>query len=32
MPYGERHGGIKDPCGKYLVVATHIADMPAEGL
>lgn len=30
MPYGERHGGIKDPCGNIWWVATHIADMPPE--
>jgi len=27
MPYGERHGGIKDPCGNIWWVATHIADV-----
>ncbi len=30
MPYGERFGGIKDPCGNIWWVATHIADLPAE--
>jgi len=30
MPYGERHGGIKDPCGNIWWVATHIADLPAD--
>lgn len=30
--YGDRHGGVKDPCGNLWWVATHIEDVPPEEL
>ena len=30
--YGDRHGGVKDPCGNMWWVATHIEDVPPEEL
>ncbi|EQB63038.1 MAG: hypothetical protein RBG1_1C00001G0617 [candidate division Zixibacteria bacterium RBG-1] len=30
--YGDRHGGVKDPCGNHWWVATHIEDVPPEEL
>lgn len=30
--YGDRHGGIKDPCGNTWWVATHIEDVSQEEL
>ena len=27
MFYGDRHGGITDPCGNTWWIATHIEDM-----
>lgn len=30
MPSGERYGGIKDPCGNFWWVATHVADLSSE--
>jgi PhnB protein len=32
MFYGDRSGGVKDPCGNYWWFATHIEDVPAEEL
>jgi PhnB protein len=28
--YGDRHGGVKDPCGNQWWIATHIEDVSAE--
>jgi PhnB protein len=28
--YGDRHGGVKDPCGNMWWIATHIEDVPHE--
>ncbi len=30
--YGDRHGGVKDPCGNFWWIATHIEDVPPEEL
>lgn len=30
--YGDRHGGIKDPCGNQWWIATHIEDVSPEEL
>ena len=30
--YGDRHGGVKDPCGNTWWVATHIEDVGEEEL
>jgi len=30
--YGDRHGGVKDPCGNFWWVSTHIEDVPPEEL
>ena len=30
--YGDRHGGVKDPCGNTWWVATHIEDVSDEEL
>ncbi len=30
MPSGERYGGIKDPCGNFWWVATHMEDLSPE--
>ena len=30
--YGDRSGGIKDPCGNLWWIATHIEDVPADEL
>jgi len=30
MPYGERSGGVKDPCGNQWYIATQLADMYPE--
>ena len=30
--YGDRHGGVKDPCGNQWWVATHVEDMSDEEL
>jgi PhnB protein len=27
MPYGERSGGVKDPCGNHWYIATQITEM-----
>jgi uncharacterized glyoxalase superfamily protein PhnB len=26
--YGDRHGGVKDPCGNTWWIATHVEDVP----
>ena len=30
--YGDRHGGVKDQCGNFWWIATHIEDVPPEEL
>jgi PhnB protein len=30
--YGDRHGGVKDPCGNTWWIATHVEDVPAAEL
>ena len=32
MFYGDRQGGVEDPCGNYWWIATHIEDVPREEL
>ena len=27
--YGDRHGGVKDACGNFWWIATHVEDVPA---
>ena len=30
--YGDRHGGVKDPCGNLWYMATHIEDVSPEDI
>jgi PhnB protein len=30
--YGDRHGGVKDPCGNFWWIATHVEDVAPEEL
>jgi uncharacterized glyoxalase superfamily protein PhnB len=30
--YGDRSGGVKEPCGNTIWIATHVEDVPAEEL
>lgn len=30
--YGDRSGGVQDPCGNYWWIATHVEDVPADEL
>ena len=32
MFYGDRHGGVLDPCGNQWWIATHVEDVPEEEL
>jgi PhnB protein len=32
MFYGDRHGGVTDPCGNQWWMATHVEDVPEEEL
>jgi len=32
MFYGDRHGGVTDPCGNKWWIATHVEDVPSDEL